>query len=95
VSSVSSSLLLGDGRQWWNDEETIFECWCGASGTYEQLFDDSTLRDTCGGQGYYECLCGGDFCICHNHGQAECYGCPDCEDDSDDDYPDFDEEDDR
>lgn len=31
---------------------------------------------------------GGDLCVCHNHGEAECHGCPDCEDDYDD-YEDY------
>lgn len=28
------------------------------------------------------CICGGDFCVCHNHGEVECDGCEDCEDDA-------------
>lgn len=50
----------------------LIKCWCGAEGTYEQLFDDA---ERCGGSGM--CLCGGDNCVCHNHG--ECGGCADCE----------------
>ena len=23
-------------------------------------------------------------CVCHNHGEVECFGCPDCEYDEDD-----------
>ena len=33
----------------------------------------------CNGLGSKECLCGGDQCICHNHGDVECEGCPECE----------------
>lgn len=51
-------------------------CWCGEHNPYF-----STLTETCGGTGTLYCICGGDFCICHNHGEAECGGCPDCEDD--------------
>lgn len=39
----------------------------------------------CNGDGYVECLCGGDFCVCSNRGTIECGGCwacdgpPECE----------------
>lgn len=60
--------------------ETI-RCWCGAEGTYEQLFDDHN----CNGDG--ECECGGDhLCVCHNHGT--CPGCVNCEPDDTDDMND-------
>ena len=58
--------------------------WCGATGTYDELFDDSGLDERCGGSGFLDCHCGGDLCVCHNHGEAECHGCPDCEDDYED-----------
>lgn len=70
--------------------DDLITCWCGASGTYDELFDDSCLDDCCGGSGELHCECGGDFCVCHHHGSTECPGCPDCE--SEDDY-DWDEDD--
>lgn len=66
-------------------------CWCGATGTYDELFDDDFLEPSCGGMGILHCRCGGDLCVCHNHGEIECHGCPDCEehdDDWEDDYED-------
>ena len=66
--------------------DDVIQCWCGASGTYEELFDSSGLDYTCGGSGTLNCVCGGDFCVCHYHGLAECYGCEDCRKDEDDDY---------
>ncbi len=59
------------------DDEEI-ECWCGARGTSEELFDRGVFRGTCGGMGFLQCECGGDFCICHHHGEVECPGCDDC-----------------
>ena len=70
------------------DEDETMTCWCGATGTYDELFDDAGLDDRCGGSGFLDCHCGGDLCVCHNHGEAECHGCPDCEDDYDD-YEDY------
>lgn len=32
----------------------------------------------CGGNGFIECLCAGDFCACSNQGECRCVGCPDC-----------------
>lgn len=64
------------------DDEKI-TCWCGATGTYDELFDDACLDDRCGGMGELHCYCGGDLCVCHFHGSTECPGCPDCEDDDD------------
>jgi hypothetical protein len=37
------------------------------------------LYGRCGGYGHISCICGGDFCVCHNHGDVECDGCVDCE----------------
>lgn len=77
------------------DYDDIITCWCGAKGTYEELFDDGCLDDCCGGSGYVECYCGGDQCVCHHHGQeVECPGCEDCEglDFDDDDMGDDDDE---
>ncbi len=58
-------------------------CWCG-----EQLKDayfadirDGLDQPPCGGGGILHCYCGGDLCICHNHGEVECPGCEDCEPD--------------
>ena len=67
----------------------LITCWCGAKGTYEELFDPTVFGESCGGTGTLECLCGGDQCVCHNHGEVECPGCEDCDyqdDDYDDDY---------
>jgi hypothetical protein len=66
-------------------DDTVITCWCGEKGTYDQLFDDAGLSDRCGGMGTLDCRCGGDLCVCHNHGETECFGCPDCEDDAGDD----------
>ena len=52
------------------------KCWCGAKRGW---FSVSYLRG-CGGQGIRYCLCGGDLCVCHNHGEIECDGCAECED---------------
>lgn len=65
------------------DDDTM-TCWCGASGTPEELFSDDGLPRTCGGLGILECECGGDhLCVCHHHGEVDCYGCEDCDDDDD------------
>lgn len=66
-------------------EGEVIRCWCGATGPYEALFDDSGLDGSCGGSGSLDCVCGGDFCVCHHHGLVECYGCEDCRDEDDDD----------
>ena len=34
------------------------------------------------------CYCGGDLCVCANHGEIECMGCEDCEPEQDDDWND-------
>lgn len=80
---MSDDLAYDDG-----DEIT---CWCGATGTYDELF--STLLPGCGGTKTLHCYCGGDFCICHNHGEAECYGCAECQDRDDHDDYDYDDDD--
>lgn len=43
----------------------------------------------CGGDGYFNCYCGGDLCVCSYGGEIPCFGCEDCE--SDDDYDDVEE----
>lgn len=64
-----------------DDDDMIVTCWCGAKGTYEELFDDDGLDEDCGGTGYLHCYCGGDQCVCHRHGQeVECNGCEFCGD---------------
>ena len=75
-------------------DDEIITCWCGAKGTYDELFEEPD-GGNCYGTGELDCHCGGDLCVCHNHGTVECPGCPDCEDDDgtwdgmdDDDYPD-------
>jgi hypothetical protein len=64
-----------------DEDDEIITCWCGASGTYEDLFDDACLDDNCNGLRTLNCYCGGDFCVCHHHGEVECPGCPHCEPD--------------
>ncbi len=71
-------------------DDDVIECWCGAQGTYEELFNDWALSD-CGGSGFRFCYCGGDLCVCHNHGEVEC-DCERCDEDCwADDYDDFEE----
>lgn len=50
------------------------KCWCGTRRPYF-----APLPGRCGGYGHISCFCGGDFCVCHNHGDVECDGCEDCE----------------
>lgn len=68
-----------------NLNNTQIQCWCGAVGTPDELFDKAVFAEQCGGGGFLHCLCGGDTCVCHNHGEVECPGCPDCDGESDDD----------
>ncbi len=49
-------------------------CWCGVDNPYY-----APLERYCGGMGLIECICGGEFCICHHHGVVECSGCSECE----------------
>lgn len=49
-------------------------CWCGVKDAYF-----APVRETCGGSGVIDCHCGGDLCVCHNHGEVECLGCEECE----------------
>lgn len=72
-------------------DDEIITCWCGAKGTYDELFDSAVFEQSCGGSGYLECECGGDLCVCHHHGELECPGCNDCEH-GDDGYDECDEE---
>lgn len=63
-------------------ESEPFKCWCGVVNPYF-----SPIREGCGGMGYVNCICGGDFCVCHHHGEAECFGCEDCDQsDPDEDF---------
>lgn len=75
-------------------KNSVIKCWCGAEGTFDELFSDDVCGRRCGGSGHVDCYCGGDFCVCHYHGGTECDGCPDCEgeDDDDDYYEDFDDD---
>lgn len=61
-------------------------CWCGEK---NPAFSNDGLESGCGGTGTLHCYCGGDQCVCHNHGEVDCDGCEDCEerDDSYDDDP--------
>ena len=62
-----------------DDFDPVITCWCGARGTYDELFDDSDADGGCGGSGVVHCYCGGDLCVCHHHGEYECPGCEDCD----------------
>lgn len=63
-------------------------CWCGVENPYY-----APVHENCGGMGIIDCHCGGDLCVCHNHGEVECLGCEDCQpDDNDDGYCDCDEQ---
>jgi hypothetical protein len=53
--------------------------------------DLRSLSRTCGGTGWLDCECGGDFCVCTLNGGMDCHGCEDCReqedyDESDDDF---------
>lgn len=61
------------------------ECWCGMKG---KLYFAPVPAGGCGGLGTIECLCGGDLCVCHNHGEVQCPGCEECEGSDDDGGPD-------
>jgi hypothetical protein len=80
---VAASLPTGEEDL---DDGPPVSCWCGAEGTYSQLFDDSGLEGDCGGLGVINCFCGGDFCVCHHHGEVECPGCPACENEDDEEF---------
>ena len=71
-----------------NDEPEVesetFECWCGAVGRFEEMFDFTDSEGGCGGSGIINCECGGEFCVCHHHGEYECPGCDECKGDEDD-----------
>ena len=65
-------------------ESDDMPCWCGEPNPH-----CADVPGNCGGTGMLMCLCGGDFCVCHNHGEVECYGCEDCSpegNENDDDY---------
>lgn len=59
-------------------DDALITCWCGAQGTYDQLFDDDVFSKGCGGTRSLNCYCGGDQCVCHHHGEVECPGCDEC-----------------
>lgn len=67
-------------------KKSLFTCWCGVTGVFEDMFDDEVYGETCGGNGVIYCYCGGDFCVCHHHGDYECDGCEDCESEDWDDF---------
>lgn len=66
------------------EDGMVGPCWCGERRAWFS-FD---LSAGCAGTGYLDCRCGGDFCVCHNHGGTECPGCDDCElgDDDEEEY---------
>lgn len=70
------------------EEGFVLPCWCGET---EGWMSTSGLESGCAGTGYLHCFCGGDFCVCHNHGGTECDGCDDCEDIRADEFADVNE----
>lgn len=63
-----------------DENQEQMKCWCGATGTFEELFSDEVFEECCGGTGVIQCECGGDgLCVCHWHGEFHCDGCEDCE----------------
>ena len=64
-------------------EDGIITCWCGATGHYDELFSRDSLDEYCCGTSILRCRCGGDKCVCHHHGYAECPGCENCCDNDD------------
>ncbi len=66
-------MLIGKQRKGEPDNPP---CWCGIKNPYY-----APLPRRCGGSGVLDCHCGGDQCVCHNHGEVECFGCPDCQGD--------------
>lgn len=48
-------------------------CWCGHPNPHFE-----PAAGPCDGSGDVDCFCGGDQCVCHNHGEAECPGCANC-----------------
>lgn len=68
-------------------DDTPTPCWCGEE---NPLYED--VMGPCDGSGDCECRCGGDTCICHNHGYGLCPGCEECEGDDDDTWDEGDEE---
>jgi len=72
--------------------DEIVKCWCGVEGKASEMFEECG-DDGCGGTGTLNCHCGGDLCVCHNHGEVECPGCPDCDRGDEDGFDDRDWED--
>lgn len=79
-----------------DSDNEIITCWCGAIGTFQELFDSAVYGSgPCNGLGVLHCECGGDFCVCHNHGEVECPGCEECgRDDEDDGFDDYERDED-
>lgn len=67
---VSKATVMRD-----SEEGFVAPCWCGEKCAWFSFDTESH----CCGTGSLSCLCGGDFCVCHNHGETECPGCSDCE----------------
>lgn len=77
---------MGGGMNEPKTDDDTFRCWCGAVGRFSEMFDFSDSEFGCNGSGIINCECGGDFCVCHNHGEYECPGCEYCEDNEDEIY---------
>lgn len=65
-----------------DDNDCDEPCWCGEPHPY---YDYDQIAEECDGSGVVSCLCGGDQCVCHHHGDAPCAGCVFC-DNADEDY---------
>jgi hypothetical protein len=61
------------------EEAPLFTCGCGESGAVEDMLSPDDLEQGCAGTGVVQCFCGGDFCVCHFHGETDCDGCEDCD----------------
>ena len=57
-----------------------------------RYWHEAPESETCDGSGYMHCYCGGDFCVCGNQGEVECYGCKNCEREWDDDLEEMDDD---
>lgn len=64
----------------WEGIDAEPPCWCGEKNPYYE-----PVHGGCDGWKTIYCLCAGDFCCCHNHGEVECFGCEDCERETEDD----------
>lgn len=50
---------------------------CGLAQIDHNHGDDDQWCETCHNTGSINCYCGGDLCICENHGEMPCPSCRD------------------